>query len=98
MLERYGRQTAIEIVKFMYETLEKLYKEAESDEGIKLASEIRRTRDITGFWDLETFNEMKSSFLLLEKMVPETNLKVEVLSPETALKVSAHLICIRYFI
>lgn len=86
MLEQYGESKAIEVVQFLYRTLDKMHEIGNSGEEIKNASEIRRTRDIAGFRDQKTFEEMRTSFLLLDKMVPEANLKVEIVSPEAALK------------
>lgn len=86
MFAQYGEEKAVEVVRFMYHTLDKMHEIGNSSEEMKKASEIRRTRDVTGFRDEETFEEMKASFLLMEKMIPEANLKVEILDPKVALK------------
>lgn len=90
MCQTYGNDQAIEMAKFMYKTLEKMYALVASNAEVFEASQIRRTRDVTAFRDRETFEGMRDSFLQLEKMVPEAQLQVEVYNEEIALEVCAH--------
>jgi glycine/D-amino acid oxidase-like deaminating enzyme len=94
MCSQYGTEKAIELAKFMYRTLEKMHSLGRSNEQVKKTSEIRRTRDVTGFRDRETFEEMRDSFLSLEEAVPEAQLQVEVYDEAEALKVCPLAYCI----
>lgn len=91
MCKQFGQETAIEIARFMFRTLEKMFKMGASSEELLTASEIRRTRDVTGFLDQASFEAIKEQFKQVEELIPEASLRPEFLTPETAKKVEVLL-------
>jgi len=82
--ERFGHEQAVKIARFANRTLEKMHELGTSSEEFKNVSEVRRTLDILGFEDEESFRDAVASWHLYEEHVPEERGKVRMLTAKEA--------------